>query len=77
MDILRPGYETLPPGDDAERIEALEKAAVMVSLRNLMTFPFVREAVEDGRLTLHGLWHHIREGTLEGWDPERGSFVAL
>ena len=77
MDILRPGYETLPAGEDAERIEALEKAAVMVSLKNLMTFPFVREAVEDGRLTLHGLWHHIREGTLEGWDPERGSFVTL
>ena len=77
MDILRPGYESLPAGDDATRIEALEKAAVMVSLRNLMTFPFVREAVEDGRLTLHGLWHHIGAGTLEGWDPERGSFVAL
>lgn len=77
MDILRPGWEALPPGDDAQRIEALEKAAVTVSLANLTTFPFVREAVEDGRLTLHGLWNDIGDGTLEGWDPERAAFVPL
>ena len=74
MDILRPGYEALPPGEDAERLQSLEKAAVTVSLENLLTFPFVRQAVEDGRLTLHGLWHDIGEGTLEVWDPERKGF---
>ena len=77
MEILRPGWEALPPGEDRERIDALEKMAVRVSLRNLMTFPFVREAVEDDRLTLHGLWNHIGEGTLEGWDEARGAFVLL
>ena len=77
MEILRPGWEALPPGEDRERIDALEKLAVRVSLQNLMTFPFVREAVEDDRLTLHGLWNHIGEGTLEGWDEARGAFVLL
>jgi carbonic anhydrase len=77
MEILRPGWEALPPGEDRERIDALEKMAVRVSLQNLMTFPFVREAVEDDRLTLHGLWNHIGEGTLEGWDEARGAFVLL
>ncbi len=77
MDILRPGFEALPPGGDAERVAALERMAVRVSLDNLMTFPFVREAVADDRLTLHGLWHDIGEGTLEGWDPERGRFVEI
>ncbi len=77
MDILRPGYETLLPGEEAERIQALEKAAVMVSLANLMTFPFVKAAVDDGRLTLHGLWHDIGEGTLEAWDEARRDFVPL
>ena len=77
MDILRPGFEALPPGDDAERLRALEKAAVRVSIGNLLTFPFVREAVEEGKLTLHGLWHDIGEGTLEGWDEGREGFVAI
>ncbi|HVG48492.1 MAG TPA: carbonic anhydrase [Rubellimicrobium sp.] len=77
MDILRPGYEALPPGEDAERLRALEKLAVTVSLENLLSFPFVRHAVEDGRLTLHGLWHDIGEGTLEAWDPERKGFLEV
>ncbi len=77
MDILRPACAALPPAAEEERIEALEKAAVTVSLANLMTFPFVREAVEDGRLTLHGLWNDIGDGRLEGWDPERAAFVPL
>lgn len=76
MDILRPGYEALAPGEDAARLRALEKAAVTVSLGNLMTFPFVRAAVEDERLTLHGLWHDIGEGELESFDPARG-FVPV
>jgi carbonic anhydrase len=77
MDILRPGYEALPPGDDAERVQALEKLSVKVSLDNLLTFPFVRAAVEDERLTLHGLWNDIGDGTLEAWDEARGEFVAI
>lgn len=72
MDILRPGYEALAPGEDARRLEALERAAVTVSLANLQTFPFVAEAVARGDLTLHGLWNRIGEGTLEAWDDERG-----
>lgn len=77
MDILRPGYQrvaTLPEGD---RLRALEKQAVLVSLENLMTFPFVREAVEDDRLTVHGLWTNTGEGALEQFDPARGGFVPV
>ena len=68
MDILRPGFEALPEGDEDARARALEKEAVQVSLQNLMGFPFVAQAVEAERLTLHGLWTDIGEGTLEAWD---------
>ncbi|SLN33918.1 carbonic anhydrase [Roseisalinus antarcticus] len=77
MDILRPGYERLAAGNEADRMRALEKASVMVSLENLLTFPFVTKAVEDGLLTLHGLWTHIGEGGLETYDPAAGGFVAV
>lgn len=72
MDILRPGYDRLPNGSDADRLTALEKEAVLVSLENLMTFPFVKAAVEEERLSLHGLWNDIGEGTLEEFDLENG-----
>ncbi|MBP1806377.1 carbonic anhydrase [Rubellimicrobium aerolatum] len=77
MEILRPGFEALPPGDDEARVRALEKLSVKVSLENLLTFPFVKAAVEDERLTLHGLWNDIGEGTLEAWDEARDEFVGI
>ena len=77
--ILKPGFEALSGrGLDYEaRIAALEKEAVLVSLRNLMTFPFVRAAVEAGRLELHGVWKDIRDGGLAVYAPPSGDFVPL
>ena len=78
MDILRPGYERVKGiADERARLEALEKEAVIVSLENLMTVPFVREAVASGDLTLHGLWNELGEGKLENYDPAAGGFVPV
>jgi carbonic anhydrase len=77
MDILRPGFEKVAGLPDAEMLPALEKQAVLTSLENLLTFPFVKAAVEDERLTLHGLWTDTGEGGLEQYDPARGNFVPI
>jgi carbonic anhydrase len=78
MDILRPGYERISHiEDEATQVAALEKQAVLISLENLMTFPFVKEAVEDERLTLHGLWTEIGEGALEHYVASENRFVPL
>jgi carbonic anhydrase len=53
---------------------ALEQESVLVSLRNLETFPFVREQVAQGLLTLHGAWFDIGSGRLHLFDPESRSF---
>ena len=78
MDILRPGYERVATEpDEAARIVALERQAVLVSLENLMTFPFVRAAVEAEQLTLHGLRTRLGDGTLEQFDAALGRFVEV
>ena len=77
MDILRPGYERLAGKSKAVEAGALEREAVLVSLENLMTFPFVAEAVENGDLSLHGAWTDIGEGGLEIYDPQRGTFAPV
>ena len=78
MDILRPEAEkTADITDPADRQRELEKRSVLVSLSNLMTFPFVAEAVEDGRLSLHGLWAEIGTGGLECYNPDEGAFVQV
>ncbi len=78
IEILRPGYDRVSSIEDvAERTRALEKEAVLVSLENLMSFPFVRDAVEEDRLSLHGLWTEIGEGDLEVYDPSAEAFTPL
>ena len=78
MDILRPGYDRLTGIDDpAAQLQALEKQAVLISMENLMTFPFVRSAVESGDLSLHGLWTDIGEGGLQQYDKASGAFLPV
>jgi len=76
IDHLRPGFARLPEGTDAERTAALEKEGVVVSLENLMTYPFIKGAVEAETLALHGLWTDIGEGTLEVFDADNGYQVV-
>jgi carbonic anhydrase len=76
MDILRPGYDRVADLPPDARIPALERQAILVSLENLMTFPFVRDAVADERLTLHGLWNDTGEGALEQYDSTKGFILV-
>lgn len=78
MDILRPTYDRVAGIDDAEeQARQFEKEAVLTSLENLMSFPFVVNAVDNGELSLHGLWTDIGEGGLEYYDPASKSFHAV
>ncbi|MFE3836703.1 carbonic anhydrase [Pseudogemmobacter sonorensis] len=77
MDILRPGFEKVSHLPQDEILPALERQAVLTSLENLMTFPFVRKAVENDLLTLHGLWNNTGEGELQQYDPRSEAFVTI
>lgn len=66
MDILRPKYGLVADETDPEeQARQLEKHSVVTSLENLMTFPFIKERVDQGVLSMHGLWTDIGEGGLE------------
>jgi carbonic anhydrase len=62
-------------GEVAER--AMEMAAVKVSLKNLRSFPCVREKEADGSLNLHGSVFSISDGLLHILDESSGEFSAL
>jgi carbonic anhydrase len=55
----------------------IEKAAVFRSLENLMTFPFVRNAVERGVMSLHGAYFGVAEGSLFVLDRETKEFRSV
>ena len=63
--------------DSAVRQCACEQQAILVSLGNLMTFPWVRERVEQGTLTLHGWYFDIERGELLGYDAAARQFEVL
>jgi carbonic anhydrase len=80
MDLLRPGkkmVDAMDLSDEKEERRQLEKAAVIVSLENLMTFPFIKEAVENEMMSIHGLWTDIGEGGLMCYQPEKQLFVQV
>ncbi|SDW69695.1 carbonic anhydrase [Roseicitreum antarcticum] len=78
MEILRPGYEATSKLDTrADRLRAMEQQSVLISLENLMSFPFVESAVLTDNLTLHGVWHDIGPGALHVYDPEIGEFSEV
>jgi carbonic anhydrase len=54
----------------------IEKAAVFRSLENLMTFPFVRNAVERGDMRLHGAYFGVAQGDLFVLDQQTKEFVS-
>jgi carbonic anhydrase len=60
-----------------ERQRNCEQRAILVSLENLMTFPWVRERVESGTLFLHGWYFDIEQGQLLGYNADRGAFESL
>src|SRR6201993_4973980 len=55
----------------------IEKAAVLRSLANLMTFPCVQILVERGKLELHGAYFGVAEGQLFVLDKAKKEFRSV
>ena len=65
----------LPVQPGSEALRRTEQRAVVLQLERLMDYPFVRRAVEAGRLSLHG-WHYvIEDGEVHVFDAEQGAFL--
>ena len=61
----------------AEKLDALERAGIKTSIKNLRTFPFIAEREERGKLNLHGAHFDIKTGTLSILNHSRGEFFPL
>jgi carbonic anhydrase len=60
--------------DKAVQLKACEQRGVLVSLKNLMGFDFVRERVEKGTLSLHGWYFDLQAGELLCYNPDSDKF---
>jgi carbonic anhydrase len=57
-----------------EYLERMEKASIVNTLDNLMTFPRLRKLIEHGAVTLHGAYFGVATGELSVLDRETGEF---
>ncbi len=57
--------------------QACEEASILISLENLLTFPWLAQRVEEGRLALHGWYFDLDAGQLFGYHPDTGEFEKL
>lgn len=84
---LGPWLSTMEPARDevtgelgdaplAEIADTLELVSIRHSLERLKQFPFVRDAIEQRGLELHGARFSIHDGILE-WLGEDGAFGAV
>jgi carbonic anhydrase len=56
---------------------ALEYESIRVTLENLATFPFIRDAIRDRGLKLVGARYGVADGGLELLEPESGGFKPI
>ena len=79
MSQIAPAAEglTAPRTDTDSYLRQLEFASVELSLKNLMTFPFVKSAVEKGELSLHGAFFGVASGRLLVRDQKTGQFEPV
>lgn len=61
----------------AQRERVLEQATILVSLRNLMGFPWIAERVRQRKLTLHGWYFDLIVGHLFAHDARSRRFVPI
>ncbi len=68
----------MPPEASQEDIlDATEKVSAVMQLENLMTYPVVKERVEEGKLFLNA-WHYdIESGEITCYESEAQEFIPI
>ena len=80
MSLLAPAAEKVGARGGmelADYLARMEKAAIALSLDNLMTFPRIRMLSERGELALHGAYFGVATGQLSVRDSESGLFTPI
>ena len=75
--ILKPAFNKLSAhNSDQDEIRELEKISIKTSIDNLIELPFIKNELDKGSLSIHGLWYDIASGNLEMLDPKTMEFKS-
>jgi carbonic anhydrase len=68
---------SMPEASVEAQRRAGEQGAILVSLHNLESFPWVRRRLAAGDLTLHGWYFDLAAGALLAYSPRADAFLPL
>jgi carbonic anhydrase len=77
MALIAPAAKAVGPRGGlplTDYLTRLEQASLVVTLNNLMTFPYVMNLVERGQLALHAAYFGVASGELSAFDRASGEF---
>jgi len=75
VSIILPAFNKIQKDVSGQKqINQLEEESIKVSIENLFNFPFVKKAIEDDSLLIHGLIHDIGSGNLKFLNPVTEDF---
>jgi carbonic anhydrase len=80
LEHLRPAQTSVDArvsfAEPASRHLAIVEQSVLDQLRNLETYPMVREALAQKRVQLHGWVYNLEIGRLSYFDSDAGRFIV-
>ena len=75
LSILLPAYNKIQKDiSEQKQISQLEQESIKVSINNLFSFPFIKNAIDENNLSIHGLIHDIGSGNLKFLNPVTENF---
>jgi carbonic anhydrase len=78
MSLIAPAANALgEPGDDHDYLGRLERASIVATMGNLMTFPWIKSRVEERALELLGAYFDVGTGALTVYDPATRAFAPV
>lgn len=69
--------EELPNSPLKEQMDACAKKAVLISMENLMSFPFIQERMKHKELKIYGWFFELEHGRLLEFDFAAKKFVEI
>lgn len=81
MGLAAPAYEKVkseyPQVSLEDKITLCEQHALINSLNNLHTFPWIEERVKNNKLLLHAWYFELATGVIHAYDQQKNSWVIL
>ena len=60
-----------------EQENAFEKESLVISLNNLLTYPYIKERLSKNKIKIFGWQFDVETGNINAFNPQNGSFELI